>query len=34
MDKGIREFTRAYCDRDDRLAALSYFGTFAVYFST
>lgn len=30
----IREFTRAYCDRDDRLASLSYFGTFAFYFAT
>ena len=29
-----REFTSAYCKRDDRLAALSYFGTFAVYFGT
>lgn len=30
----IREFTAGYCDKDDRLAALSYFGTFAVYFGT
>lgn len=30
----IKEFTRQYCHRDNRLAALSYFGTFAVYFLT
>lgn len=30
----IKEFTRKYCDRDNRIASLSYFGTFAVYFST
>jgi omega-6 fatty acid desaturase (delta-12 desaturase) len=30
----IREFTRQYTERDDRLAAFSYFGTFAVYFTT
>ena len=29
-----REFTAAYCTKDDRLAALSYFGTFLVYFLT
>ncbi len=28
----LREYTRQYCARDNRLAALSYFGTFAVYF--
>ena len=30
----IREFTSAYVAKDDRLASLSYFGTFAVYFGT
>ena len=34
MDETIRDFTRRYCDRDDRIAAASYFGTFAVYFGT
>jgi len=28
----IRDVTRAYCDRNDVLASLSYFGTFAFYF--
>lgn len=28
----LRAHTRKYCDKDNRLAALSYFGTFAVYF--
>jgi len=28
----LRDYTRQYCARDNRLAALSYFGTFAVYF--
>ena len=28
----LRQHTRAYCAKDNRLAALSYFGTFAVYF--
>ncbi|WP_102858704.1 fatty acid desaturase [Phaeobacter inhibens] len=28
----LRAYTRTYCDKDNRLAALSYFGTFAVYF--
>ncbi|MEM8729810.1 MAG: fatty acid desaturase [Pseudomonadota bacterium] len=28
----IRAHTRAYCEKDNRLASLSYFGTFAVYF--
>lgn len=28
----LREYTRAYCNKDNRLAALSYFGTFLVYF--
>ena len=32
--KDIRAATLAYCDRDDRIAALSYFGTFAFYFGT
>ena len=27
----LREHTRLYCQKDNRLAALSYFGTFAVY---
>ena len=30
----IRAFTRDWTARDDRLAAASYFGTFAVYFAT
>lgn len=30
----IREFTRQYCERDNRLASISYFGTFAFYFLT
>ncbi len=30
----IREVTRAYCERSDVLASVSYFGTFAVYFLT
>ena len=30
----IREFTSAYTTKDNRLASLSYFGTFAVYFGT
>lgn len=30
----LREYTRAYCDKDNRIAAASYFGTFAVYFSS
>ncbi|WIY23590.1 fatty acid desaturase [Parasedimentitalea psychrophila] len=28
----LRAHTRNYCDRDNRLASLNYFGTFAVYF--
>ena len=28
----LRAYTRAYCEKDNRLTALSYFGTFAVYF--
>ncbi len=28
----LREYTRQYCAPDNRLAALSYFGTFAAYF--
>jgi omega-6 fatty acid desaturase (delta-12 desaturase) len=34
MTMTIRQRTRLYCERDTRKAALSYFGTFAVYFST
>jgi omega-6 fatty acid desaturase (delta-12 desaturase) len=30
----LREHTRKYCDKDNRLASLSYFGTFAVYFGS
>jgi omega-6 fatty acid desaturase (delta-12 desaturase) len=30
----LREFTRIYCEKDNRIARLSYFGTFAVYFSS
>jgi len=30
----IREVTRGYCQRNDALASVSYFGTFAVYFLT
>ena len=33
-EREIRAFTRQWTKRDDRLAALSYFGTFAVYFLT
>jgi len=33
-DMNLREYTRLYCDKDNRIAALSYFGTFAVYFSS
>mgnify|MGYP001052652070 FL=1 len=33
-DREIRAFTRDWTDRDDRIAAISYFGTFAVYFLT
>jgi acyl-lipid omega-6 desaturase (Delta-12 desaturase) len=29
-----REFTSRYCIKDDRIAALSYFGSFAVYFAS
>ena len=29
----LRAYTRQYTEKDNRLAALSYFGTFAVYFS-
>ncbi|SDI01563.1 fatty acid desaturase [Lutimaribacter saemankumensis] len=29
----IRAFTHEYTEKDDRIAALSYFGTFAVYFA-
>ncbi|MBV1896818.1 MAG: fatty acid desaturase [Rhodobacteraceae bacterium] len=28
----LREYTRQYCEKDNRIASLSYFGTFAVYF--
>lgn len=30
----LRTYTRQYCDKDNRLASLSYFGTFAVYFAS
>lgn len=30
----IKTFTQDWCDKDDRIASLSYFGTFAVYFLT
>ncbi|MFY9212923.1 MAG: fatty acid desaturase [Aestuariivita sp.] len=30
----LREYTRRYCDKDNRMAAASYFGTFAVYFAS
>lgn len=30
----LREHTRAYCDKDNRLASLSFFGTFFVYFTS
>lgn len=30
----IKQFTMEWCRKDDRVAALSYFGTFAVYFLT
>lgn len=33
-EREIRRFTRDWCKRDDRIASLSYFGTFAVYFFT
>ncbi|WP_116133606.1 fatty acid desaturase [Tropicimonas sp. IMCC34043] len=34
MTTSIREITRTYCNRSDRMAAISFFGTFAVYFTT
>ena len=30
----LREYTRQYCEKDNRIASLSYFGTFAVYFAS
>jgi len=33
-DMDLRAYTRQYTQKDNRLAALSYFGTFAVYFTT
>ncbi|QBF33256.1 fatty acid desaturase [Thalassococcus sp. S3] len=30
----LREFTRTYCQRDNKIASASYFGTFAVYFAS
>ena len=30
----LREYTRQYCEKDNRIASLSYFGTFAVYFTS
>jgi len=29
----LREHTRKFCDKDNRIASLSFFGTFAVYFA-
>ncbi len=34
MAMDLRAYTRQYCQKDNRLAALSYFGTFAVYFTS
>ena len=34
MSLDLRAHTRKFCDKDNRLAALSYFGTFAVYFTS
>ena len=31
--KVIRDFTRPYCRKDDRIAAASYFGTYLVFFA-
>ncbi len=31
-EREVRRFTRVWTKRDDRLASLSYFGTFAVFF--
>lgn len=33
MSMDLRAYTRRYCEKDNRIAALSYFGTFAVYFA-
>lgn len=33
-EREIRRFTRSWTQRDDRLAAISYFGTFAVFFAS
>lgn len=30
----LRDFTRKYCEKDNRIAAASFFGTFAVYFGS
>lgn len=30
----LREYTRQYCEKDNRIAALGFFGTFAVYFAS
>ncbi|MBI6628388.1 fatty acid desaturase [Pontibaca salina] len=30
----LREYTRQYCEKDKRIAALSFFGTFTVYFAS
>lgn len=30
----LRDYTRQYCERDNGIASLSYFGTFAVYFTS
>jgi len=32
--QALRDATEPFCERDDRIAAASYFGTFAVYFLT
>ncbi|MEL7105438.1 MAG: fatty acid desaturase [Pseudomonadota bacterium] len=34
MSDRVREFTNRYTERDNRLATVSFFGTFAVYFAT
>jgi acyl-lipid omega-6 desaturase (Delta-12 desaturase) len=30
----LREYTRQYCEKDNRIASLSFFGTFVVYFTS
>jgi omega-6 fatty acid desaturase (delta-12 desaturase) len=34
MSMDFRTYTRQFCEKDNRLASLSYFGTFAVYFAS